>query len=106
MSTQIQSFCPKCAQTQDAKKASAATSVMWNSYPCSMTRARLSRAFLLARDSCCDSGCRNCPYPTQADIRHKACERCGQTFACLTRDAGARTANRSVDIEVDQAELQ
>lgn len=37
----------------------------------------MSRAYLAARGFCCDSGCRNCPYP-----KVKTCERCGRAFEC------------------------
>jgi hypothetical protein len=44
----------------------------------------LSTEFLAARGSCCDSGCRNCPYPEDsADAPvQKQCESCGATFSC------------------------
>ncbi len=44
----------------------------------------LSAEFLAARGSCCDSGCRNCPYPEDsADAPvQKQCESCGATFSC------------------------
>src|SRR5262249_6828297 len=41
----------------------------------------LSREFLLARGTCCDSGCRNCPYPADA-VSLKTCPRCAQSFDC------------------------
>jgi hypothetical protein len=52
----------------------------------------LSREFLAARNSCCDTGCRNCPYSkseSQADAaaacsRGKTCEKCGSPFECRT----------------------
>ncbi|MCP4889018.1 MAG: hypothetical protein GY904_20705 [Planctomycetaceae bacterium] len=36
----------------------------------------LSREFLLARGSCCDSGCANCPYPKN----QPACPVCGSAL--------------------------
>ena len=50
----------------------------------------ISRAFLLARGSCCDSGCRNCPYPKHKGSQRQCgcaaitriCPRCGDGFDC------------------------
>jgi hypothetical protein len=49
----------------------------------------ISRDFLVARGSCCDSGCRNCPYEkgeVAGVAREKSCQRCGSGFEC--RSAG------------------
>ena len=47
----------------------------------------ISAEFLIARGSCCGSGCRNCPYKkdeSAGDGRatQKACPRCMARFAC------------------------
>jgi Cysteine-rich CWC/Family of unknown function (DUF5522) len=50
----------------------------------------ISREFLVARGSCCDSGCRNCPYEKGEPVngqcdgggREKSCPRCGAGFQC------------------------
>jgi hypothetical protein len=59
----------------------------------------LSRAFLIARKSCCDSGCRNCPYgqsDTQRNpscIQQKTCERCGAGFECCREGCWCKSAS-------------
>src|SRR5947207_1162299 len=56
-------FCPTCSTTEHSPQDALCHS-------CGSALARLfddqgalSREFLLARGTCCDSGCRNCPYP-------------------------------------------
>ena len=50
----------------------------------------IARGFLVARGSCCDSGCINCPYDQPEPIsekciggaEQKSCPRCGAGFEC------------------------
>ncbi|MEM1069005.1 MAG: DUF5522 domain-containing protein [Planctomycetota bacterium] len=37
----------------------------------------LSREFLLSRGYCCNSGCKNCPYPKETEKSEPACPVCG-----------------------------
>jgi hypothetical protein len=53
----------------------------------------ISASFLIARGSCCDTGCRNCPYEksdrgeTPAGVaQQKSCRRCGTRFDCCSGD--------------------
>ena len=53
-------------------------------------RGAIAREFLLARGSCCSSGCRNCPYERTQSVSDQAipsttekiCPRCAATFQC------------------------
>jgi hypothetical protein len=82
MSHESLGFCSKCLATFPANVAACPV--------CAVALQRLndaagalSREFLLARGTCCDSGCRNCPYPDDAATQ-KTCPRCARAFDCRT----------------------
>src|SRR5689334_8360200 len=84
MPSQTLCFCPKCLQTQQARVREACPTCDVPLQPLIDDHGALSPEFLAARGTCCDSGCRNCPYPTEAGAasRTKTCERCGASFSC------------------------
>jgi hypothetical protein len=52
-------YCPSCRKSETSSTCSqcgAKTIVLFDA------DGALSREFLLARGTCCDSGCKNCPY--------------------------------------------
>ena len=57
------------------------------------TDGAICRKFLEARGTCCDTGCRNCPYGDDVNAEAfaarsstKRCPRCRQTFQCSTSE--------------------
>ena len=70
-------FCPQCLMTRDATAQGHCPNCGSALLPLLDEAGALSRGFLAARGSCCDSGCRNCPYGS-----NKTCRRCGEPFEC------------------------
>lgn len=83
-------FCPTCITTEHAAGREKCRACGATLLALLDEAGALSREFLAARNSCCDSGCRNCPYPkpeSQANpaaacSRCKTCEKCGSQFEC------------------------
>jgi hypothetical protein len=71
-------FCPRCLLTLETSAQARCGACDEALLPLFDDSGALSKAFLTARGNCCDSGCRNCPYP-----RQKTCEKCGREFACM-----------------------
>jgi hypothetical protein len=80
----MQFFCPKCLQTREARAGETCPTCGVPLQLLLDERGALSPGFLAARGECCDTGCRNCPYPGDEDggATQKICERCGVTFTC------------------------
>ncbi|HEY2586239.1 MAG TPA: cysteine-rich CWC family protein [Tepidisphaeraceae bacterium] len=83
-------FCPQCISTEHAAGRLHCRACGAALRPLLDDAGALSGEFLVARNSCCGSGCRNCPYPgrevdplqaTQS-VKTKTCGRCGGDFEC------------------------
>jgi len=85
-------FCPKCLLTRHATAQARCRACDEALLPLLDEGGALSRAFLSARGNCCDSGCRNCPYP-----RHKTCEKCGSEFECMKSACWCEHVHLSAD---------
>jgi hypothetical protein len=83
-------YCRQCLMTQQALTRQQCTACGGTLAPLLDEHGAISADFLVARGSCCGSGCRNCPYdkgnsasagrPGQAT--DKTCPRCAAIFAC------------------------
>ena len=62
MPLQTLSFCSLCLITVHAASGEKCKACGAKLFPLLDEGGALSRDFLVARRSCCDSGCRNCPY--------------------------------------------
>jgi hypothetical protein len=84
-------FCPVCVTTEHAAVRERCRACGTTLLALLDEHGALSRAFLAARNSCCDTGCRNCPYQQDepesiaaaGGTRFKTCDRCGGEFECL-----------------------
>ena len=76
-------FCPKCLATFDHAGVDACPTCAVRLQRLNDDVGALSREFLAARGTCCDSGCRNCPYPDNLPAQ-QTCPRCGTAFGCHT----------------------
>lgn len=50
----------------------------------------LSREYLLSRGTCCDNGCKNCPYKglEMEKQPNSKCPSCGKEFHCVCKNGG------------------
>jgi len=55
-------FCPTCVTTEHAAGRERCRACGTTLLALLDEEGALSREFLAARNSCCDTGCRNCPY--------------------------------------------
>jgi hypothetical protein len=86
-------FCPKCVTTEHAATRDRCGACGTALQPLLDEQGAICRAFLLARNFCCDNGCRNCPYGseaeparTSAECTQKICGRCGNVFGCYGKN--------------------
>ena len=82
-------FCPKCLATQQATSRESCGVCGEGLQPLLDQNGALSEIFLTARGTCCDTGCRNCPYPSElpqlangCSAVPKPCGKCGDVFEC------------------------
>ena len=80
-------FCPKCLETQHVATREKCGACGTALQPLLDQEGALSEGFLTARGTCCDTGCRNCPYPAEVAVDtcgtvSKACGKCGRAFPC------------------------
>jgi ribosomal protein L40E len=76
-------FCPTCMATQHAAAHEKCRTCATELLRLVDDNGALSQAFLSARGTCCDTGCRNCPYPGSSNSKQlKHCEKCGTAFGC------------------------
>src|SRR5580765_4619267 len=64
-------FCPTCLTTEHSPHEARCHSCGWMLGRLFDAEGALSREFLLARGTCCDSGCRNCPYRDDSSTQLK-----------------------------------
>ncbi|MGA3067566.1 MAG: cysteine-rich CWC family protein [Tepidisphaeraceae bacterium] len=65
----------------------------------------ISRDYLVARGTCCDFGCRNCPYKAAAPaggkcatgVTEKNCPKCGAGFECQSGQCWCESVPLSPD---------
>ena len=92
-------FCPECRRTYDAVTDVSATCTACGAAlkPLLDDHGALSAEFLSSRGACCDTGCRNCPYPADAAsvAATKTCNRCHDTFVCNPADCWCAGVNLS-----------
>ena len=90
-------FCPSCLSTEHPATAHRCAACGMALLAMLDANGALSRDFLAARKSCCDNGCRNCPYPSPpqgpSDLARapKTCEKCGRNFVCEKGDCWCST---------------
>lgn len=83
-------FCRKCLATQQAVTRQICGACGGELLPFLDENGAISRAFLIARETCCGNGCRNCPYEKVNATAHesvsrateKTCPRCDELFEC------------------------
>jgi hypothetical protein len=82
-------YCPKCLEVRQAITAEVCRRCDRELLPFLDESGAISRSFLAARGSCCDTGCRNCPYQSidtkgmgAGSAQDKQCQRCGASFEC------------------------
>ena len=79
-------FCPTCLETRQTLSREVCESCGTELLPLLDSDGAICREFLLARGNCCDNGCRNCPYPDDAQTvtksETKTCPRCKERFEC------------------------
>ena len=83
-------FCPKCQETQHAAGREACRGCGAALLMLLDGDGALAAEFLASRGSCCDTGCRNCPYPSASEdlpnppraAQPKICGKCGKGFEC------------------------
>jgi hypothetical protein len=90
MPLRILRFCRKCLATRQSLTREACGGCASELLPLLDENGAISREFLVARGSCCDNGCRNCPYEkTQSTggsrvgcANVKICQKCAASFEC------------------------
>jgi hypothetical protein len=81
-------FCRKCLVVRQAVTRAVCGRCEVELLPFLDENGAISREFLAARGTCCDSGCRNCPYENadaaagHACSEKKNCPKCGAVFEC------------------------
>jgi len=80
-------FCPRCLETQHVTTRENCGVCGTALQPLLDQEGALSRSFLTARGTCCETGCRNCPYPDDVaggacGAASKTCGKCGRAFLC------------------------
>ena len=87
-------FCRECLVTCTALTGEACAACDCELLPLLDSDGAISREFLTARGSCCNNGCRNCPYDKGgtttgqcvACTTRKTCQRCKACFECRSGD--------------------
>src|SRR5579859_688318 len=85
MPQRILRFCRTCLVTRQSLSREVCESCGGRLLPLLDTDGAICREFLTARGTCCDSGCRNCPYGddgAQHQAQIKTCPRCKERFEC------------------------
>jgi hypothetical protein len=93
MPTRMLRFCRNCLEVRQTTSQEICRRCDSELLPLLDDNGAISASFLTARGSCCDTGCRNCPYekseatPTTAGAgQQKNCRRCGTNFECCSGD--------------------
>jgi hypothetical protein len=105
MPDRILRFCRKCLATREALSREVCETCGGELLPLFDSGGALCGEFLEARGTCCDTGCRNCPYGEDETsgggmVRTITCPRCKEVFAC--RSTGCWCA--SVELSGDALE--
>jgi len=86
MPCRILRFCRKCLTTRQTLSREVCETCGGELSPLLDENGAICREFLEARGTCCDSGCRNCPYGEAGGgekvVRIKKCPRCKESFEC------------------------
>lgn len=85
-------FCRRCLKTRQTATRETCEACGGELLPLLDENGALCRDFLLARGSCCDTGCRNCPYRHAKAVgnsgagraQEKICQRCRARFECCS----------------------
>ena len=77
-------FCRRCLTTRQTAMREACEACGGDLLPLLDANGALSRDFLLARGSCCDTGCRNCPYRKAGGASCTAPERAREDLPALS----------------------
>jgi hypothetical protein len=82
-------YCTTCLEVRQTASREMCRRCNGELLPLLDENGAISRSFLAARGSCCDTGCRNCPYENSeanddaaSSTQTKKCERCNASFEC------------------------